>query len=69
MPPIGRFLAILAAFLVAKSAEYGVTLDPVELTTLMLSVYAGLHTLYRKWRARRDVTAGVSEAQLPKGTL
>lgn len=69
MPPIGRLLAILASLLVGKAAEYGLTLDPAELTTLMLGVYAGLHTLYRKWRAGRDNTSSIGVNQLPKGTL
>lgn len=69
MPPIARLLAVLAAWLVGWAADNGLTLDPEQVTAIMLTIYAGVHTLYRKERVKRDDKAQISPEGLPKGTL
>lgn len=69
MPPGGRLIGVIAAWIVGYAADYGLTLSEVEIATIMLTAYGSAHSLYRSWRAKKDKTATVPVEGLPKGTL
>ncbi len=54
-----RVAGIVGGVLVAKAAELGVTLDPVEATGLVLAVYAFLHRAISKKVNPGDATKTV----------
>ncbi len=51
--PIARLLGILAAWFVTWAAEKGITLSEAELLVLFMSVYGGVHSLWRNWRKKK----------------
>lgn len=53
MLPIGRGLGIAAAFVVTYAAQHGLTLSETEVLVIFTSVYSGVHSLYRHWRAKK----------------
>ncbi len=59
MPPIGRGLALVVSFLVGWAADRGLTLDPEQVTIIMMSIYAAVHTGYRKVRKEKTGTGEV----------
>jgi hypothetical protein len=70
MPAIGRLLGIFAGFLATWLTEQGYgQVDEKQLFVIFMSAYAGAHTLYRTWRARRDKSTTIKPSELPKGTL
>lgn len=54
-----RLAGILAAYLVGKAATYGFTLDPVEMATAMIALYAFVHRAVSKRTNPGDATTTV----------
>lgn len=54
-----RIIGILSAWAVGEAQRrFSLTLDPAELTALMLAVYAGAHRLVSRWINPGDATKG-----------
>lgn len=55
MPPIGRLLGIAAGFAVSYAAQHGLTLNETEVLAIFMSVYSGVHSIYRHYADKKKL--------------